>query len=231
MLCPREVLFFLYLRLRASPVAMPLCSVKTISPAQRVGLWHLTETHEHLRELYEHCSWDTPAAEQPAEHVHPRRKSEFYAQHLLLRLLAARMGCSFSGLRKNKAGKPSAVHARYHLSVAHDEKYLVACIHLTKRVGIDVEAAHRPFRRLRTKYLQAQEITACQEDPTRYGLYWVLKEACYKWWEKGGLSLKRDLCVLGCAQETWRVRLLGSPAVCLRLRSFSVADHLVACSV
>ena len=190
-----------------------------------MGIWAMRERETALREAYARFPWQSDPMETATHH---RRKREYHAKHLLLHAMAQRMGCRFTGLWKDKMGKPFPHRASYHLSVAHTAKYLMASIHLRKNVGVDIERTHRPFRALRKKFLCPEEISHCEENPHLYALHWTAKEVGYKWLSRAGISPKNDMRLKHHPTKGWQLNLSVPPYTPLPLQFLEVDDHVAA---
>ena len=188
----------------------------------------MKEGETALREACEHFLWQGNPMDPAAHH---RRRREYYAKHLLLHATAQRMGCRFTGLWKDKTGKPFPLGASYHLSVAHTAKYLVASIHLRKNVGVDIESTHRPFRALRKKFLHPEEINHCEREPRLYGIHWTAKEAGHKWLNREGISPKDDMRLKHHPTKGWQLKLSVPPYTTLPLQFLGVDDHVATYSI
>lgn len=186
----------------------------------------MTEHEEVLQAQYETTLWHTSKHDEPKEQTSSQRKKDFYAKHLLLRIIAQNMGCIFTGIHKNSAGKPLAVHASYHLSIAHTKKYLMASIHLKKAVGVDIESTQRHFYPLREKFLSQEEIKSCGADHHALCLHWTAKEAAYKCIGKRGYTLK-TLRVSHHPHDRWQVSVRDYPSISLSLQ-WLITDHHIA---
>jgi phosphopantetheinyl transferase len=125
---------------------------------------------------------------------HPRKRLQHLAGRFLLPFL-------YPDFPSNKiiiadSDKPFLKDELYHFSISHSDEYAAAIISRTQRVGIDVERFSDKVLKVKNKFLNENEsIFASQynDDLKLLTTLWCAKEAAYKWYSYGAISLKNNI--------------------------------------
>jgi len=142
----------------------------------QIAIWDLNESLTELLKLgarFDSSNFKTE-----------KRKKDFLVSRLLLNELEPNQQISY-----NSNGAPEISNGK-HISISHS-KNLVAIIISDKKVGLDIEYISEKPLRLSPKFItdnSHQDLT--KEKAT---LIWCLKEAVFKWHQKGSVDFKKDI--------------------------------------
>ncbi len=177
---------------------MPLFFQKNISQESRLGIWQITEAESFFLQKI-----------NPVKSInHPlKRVQHLSANYLLTELFP---GFPQSSIKISESDKPFLPSCEYFFSVAHTKNFAAALVSTKNVAGIDIEpVSGKPFL-LKDKFLQQYEILKIGQGHfipgnknIRFTMAWCVKEAIYKWWGKGGISLKNNIEISGMDQETF----------------------------
>lgn len=169
---------------------MPLRWEKHWADSGRLGLWHLSETTNELRQLY------GPGADNDLTREgvhHPQKQREFLASRVLLRQVMEGAGQVFSGLYKDTANKPFLQHSKAHISLTHSKSWVAVAWHPQWAVGLDVEPISPKLQAIAPKFLQPDELAHAAGRLSALARYWTAKEALYKLYGQRGVSFREHM--------------------------------------
>ena len=141
-------------------------------------VWEITETLDQLKALYGNINITNYASE--------KRKKE----HLISRLMVNEI-CKNGTIIYNKFGAPELDNNK-HLSISHS-KELVTVIVSEKKSGIDIEKISEKSMRLASKFVSEKNLIKLNKEKAT--LIWCLKEAIYKWHQKGSVDFIKDIII------------------------------------
>ena len=130
-----------------------------------------------------------------------RRQQEWLAGRLMLQELAEKGKVPFTGVEKNGLNKPFLAERKANISLSHTKSTAAACLHTSRRVGVDIEYASPRVARIAHKFLNEEERKATSEDWERMLMYWCAKEALYKLQDHSGIIFKEELLIEPANQE------------------------------
>lgn len=175
---------------------MPLYFQENIDQNSRLGIWKITEPESFFLQ--------TVIPVKKIKHAQKR------LQHLAANYLLTQLFPEFpqAEIQTGHADKPFLPSAAYFFSLAHTNDFAAALVSTKNNVGIDIEpVSPKPFL-LKNKFLKEVESNKILQNSflpgtldTRMTMAWCTKEAVYKWWGKGGISLKNNMEISGSAQD------------------------------
>lgn len=169
----------------------------------------------------EAAAWATPAERALAATFSPGRRREYLAWRAVVRRSLGRE----TVIAYDAAGAPVLPGSPVRISVAHCPGRVAVCLS-DAPCAVDVEPETRDFGRALPRYL-TQDEQALSQDPLWPAAAWCAKEALYKFAERRGLELLRDLRLRRVDFAAgWIEGGIGEGAPC-RLRIFR-ADGYIA---
>ena len=141
-----------------------------------IAIWDMKESLEEL--VQQSVDISTP------NFNNEKRKKEYLVSRLLLKDIAPKTKITY-----NEYGAPKLENGK-HISISHS-KNLVAIIFSKQKVGLDIETISEKPLRLSSKFITDnthQNLT--KEKAT---LIWCVKEAIFKWHQKGNVDFKKDI--------------------------------------
>ena len=141
-------------------------------------VWKITETLEGLLDLYGNINTSNYTSE--------KRKKE----HLISRLMVNKI-CKNGAIIYNEFGAPELDNAK-HLSISHSNE-LVTIIISNKKTGLDIEKISEKALRTASKFVAEKNLIKL--DKEKATLIWCIKEAVYKWHQKGGIDFIKDIII------------------------------------
>ena len=141
-----------------------------------IAIWDLQESLEEL--MQQSIDISTP------DFNNEKRKKEYLASRLLLKDIAPKTKITY-----NEYGAPTLENGE-HISISHS-KNLVAIIFSKQKVGLDIEKISEKPLRLASKFISEDEHQNLTEEKAT--LIWCVKEAIFKWHEKGNVDFKKDI--------------------------------------
>jgi len=141
-------------------------------------VWEITETLEELLDLYKNINTTNYTSE--------KRKKE----HLISRLMVDKL-CKNGTIIYNEFGAPELDNAK-HLSISHSNE-LVTVIISDKKTGLDIEQISEKALRIASKFVSEKNLIQLSKEKAT--LIWCLKEAIYKWHQKGGVDFIKDIII------------------------------------
>lgn len=152
----------------------------------RFVLWHISEPLSFFQNQLQLSLQDQ---EKFQKIHHPAKQLEFYAGRL-----AASISCPQGINFQCRDNDPPLVSAG-HLSISHTHHFAAGIYHAERRVGVDVEYAHRDTTRIQKRFLADKEISELSEIHTAIH-YWCAKEAIYKAGHQHGVHFAEHIYVL-----------------------------------
>ena len=141
-------------------------------------VWEITETLEGLIMLSGNIN--------TSNHTSEKRKKE----HLTSRLIVNEI-CPTKTIIYNEVGAPELDNGK-HISISHS-KQLVAIILSDKKTGLDIEKISEKSLRLASKFVSEKNLIKLNKEKAT--LIWCIKEAIYKWHQKGGVDFIKDIVI------------------------------------
>jgi len=141
-----------------------------------ISLWEINETLDALMQL--------SANRKIPDFNNEKRKKEYLASRLLLKGIAPNTKIIY-----NKYGAPKLENGK-HISISHS-KNLVAIIFSKQKVGLDIEKISEKPLRLSSKFISKDVHQNLTEEKAT--LIWCVKEAIFKWYQKGNVDFKNDI--------------------------------------
>ena len=141
-------------------------------------VWEITETLDGL--LYLNGNINT------TNYTSEKRKKE----HLVSRLLVTEIYPTKT-IIYNEFGAPELDNGK-HISISHS-KALVAVIMSDKNTGLDIEQISEKSLRLASKFVSEKNLIKLNKEKST--LIWCIKEAIYKWHQKGGVDFIKDIII------------------------------------
>ena len=142
-----------------------------------IAIWNLQESLELTQQS---ANISTP------DFNNEKRKKEYLASRLLLKDIAPNTKITY-----NEYGAPKLENGE-HISISHS-KNLVAIIISKQKVGMDIEQISEKSLRLSSKFISEKTRTTLNKEKAT--LIWCLKEAVFKWHQKGKVDFIKDIII------------------------------------
>ena len=156
---------------------MPIIN-KIESEKITILVWEIKETLEELITLGKGINISNYTSE--------KRKKEHLASRLLVNEIYPTKTIIY-----NEFGAPELNNGK-HISISHS-KELVAVIFSNKKTGLDIEQISGKSLRLASKFVSARNLIKLNKEKAT--LIWCLKEAIYKWHQKGSVDFIKDIII------------------------------------
>ena len=141
-------------------------------------VWRITETLEELKVLSGYINTNNYRSE--------KREKE----HLITRLMVNKT-CKNETIIYNEFGAPELDNGK-HLSISHS-KELVTIIISDIKSAIDIEKISEKALRIASKFISERNLIQLNKEKAT--LIWCIKEAIYKWHQKGGIDFIKDIII------------------------------------
>ena len=141
-------------------------------------VWEITETLEDLLDLYGNIN--------TANYTSEKRKKE----HLISRIMVNKL-CENGTIIYNKFGAPELDNGK-HLSISHSNELVTIIISDTKS-AIDIEKISEKALIIASKFVSEKNLIKLNKEKAT--LIWCLKEAIYKWHQKGSIDFIKDIII------------------------------------
>ncbi|MAO02438.1 MAG: hypothetical protein CMD05_05910 [Flavobacteriales bacterium] len=141
----------------------------------KIGIWEMNESLSDLISLL-------PDIQVP--NYSNKRKKEFITTRLILNKIH-----KYQKIKYNKFGAPELNDKKY-ISISHSNK-LCTVIVSNLKVGIDIEKICDRILNISSKFIDQKERKTI--DSSKATLFWCIKEAIYKWYQKGGVDFVKDI--------------------------------------
>jgi 4'-phosphopantetheinyl transferase len=166
---------------------MPVAEMHKMGEESCWALWRIDEDEQALSyHAMESC---------PEDLISVQKRLEYLAGRALMKTLVETIGISYSGMKKDEAGKPFLKDSQHQVSLSHSFPYAAAQIHPTHSIGIDIEQPKAKLLRIASRVLSLQEQKDAGHDPVKHCIYWCAKEAMYKIYGKRGLHFNSQLLI------------------------------------
>ena len=154
---------------------MGLYLKKKLDNDATIGVWHITETEDELKELS-----STPSDEM--EEISFIRSESMRKQRLAVRALLNELFDEKVYLSHHDNGKPYIENDATNISITHTANYVAVILHDDQDVGIDIESLDRDFSAVEKKALSEDEIDDLEDEKRneQLAIYWCAKEAIFK---------------------------------------------------
>lgn len=172
---------------------MPLFYQHNIEKNTRLAIWKIEEP----------ASFFLPEVPVKRDITHPQKQ----LQHLAGRYLLPYLFPDFPNREIVVADthKPYLPKEQYHFSISHCGDFVAVIVSKNARVGIDIEAFSQKIVKVKNKFLTAPELDLVTEndhiDLQKITAFWSAKEAIYKWWSYGDISLKNNIHIEGITTD------------------------------
>ena len=147
-------------------------------------VWEITETLDELLLL--------DSNENTSNYTPEKRKKE----HLISRLMVNKV-CENETIIYTEFGAPKINNGK-HLSISHSNE-LVAVVISDKKSGIDIEKISEKAFRIASKFISEKNLIKLNKEKAT--LIWCIKEAVYKWHQKGGVDFIKDIIIPELSRE------------------------------
>ena len=141
-------------------------------------VWKITETLEELIKLGKNINTSNQTSE--------KRKKEHLVSRLLVNEIYQKIIIIY-----NEFGAPELDNGK-HISISHSNE-LVAFIKSEKKTGLDIEKISEKAMSLASKFISEKNLINLNKEKAT--LIWCLKEAIYKWYQKGGVDFIKDIII------------------------------------
>ena len=141
----------------------------------KIGIWEMDESLSELISL-------SPDIHVP--NYNNKRKKEFITTRLILNKIN-----ESQKIKYNKFGAPELNKKKY-ISISHSNK-LCTVIVSDLKAGIDIEKICDRILNISSKFIDLKERKTI--DSSKATLFWCIKEAIYKWNQKGGVNFVKDI--------------------------------------
>ena len=156
---------------------MPIIN-KIESEKITILVWEITETLEEIIALGEGINTDNYTSE--------KRKKEHLASRLLVNEI-----CPTKTIIYNEFGAPELNNGK-HIYISHSKELVTVIISDTKS-GIDIEKISDKALRIASKFVSEKNLIKLNKEKAT--LIWCLKEAIYKWYQKGNVDFIKDIII------------------------------------
>lgn len=166
---------------------MPICYIKRISDDSTLGLWHMSESWQELKDMLSLLDSELLALEDKKT---DRRKQEWLACRILLQ----EMTQTLPVVMYDENRKPHLKDSNKQLSLSHSGDYASVYIHDSKPVGVDLQQMKPSIAKGADYFLNAAEQHwADLSDNASLHLIWCAKEAAFKYAGDPDLDLKKHI--------------------------------------
>ena len=141
-------------------------------------VWEITETLDELQVLL--------GGLNISNHTSEKRKKEQLTTRLLVKEILPNKRIIY-----NKFGAPELDNGQ-HISISHSAG-LVAVIISHEKTGLDIEKISEKTLLLASKFVSEKNLINLDKEKST--LIWCLKEAIYKWEQKGGVDFIKDIII------------------------------------
>lgn len=167
---------------------MPLVYNKTTEHGASIGVWHITESTDVLRQMVELNDED---AQRVASFVRDKRRSEWLA----VRVLAKHLLGTSPQIGYFPNGAPYLADSPLKISITHTQGFAAVALHPTHVVGIDMEYPSQRILKISDRFMNDHEAanTPANNAVAYQTVCWCAKEALYKWWGQADVVFKDEL--------------------------------------
>jgi 4'-phosphopantetheinyl transferase len=168
---------------------MGIVSIKTISPASKLGLWRMTEPWEVLLEELDLPGVETEALEGISK---TKRKQEWLACRVLLKeMLGQHIPIGYDADRK-----PHLAGSGTEISMSHSGEYVCVYLREGAPVGVDIQQMKPSISRGAFYFLNEMELQwADLGNNAQMHLMWSAKESIFKYAGDASIDLKKHIAI------------------------------------
>ena len=156
---------------------MPIIN-KIESEKITILVWEITETLEEIMAL--------EGGINISNYTSKKRKKEHLASRLLVNEIYPTKTIIY-----NEFGAPELNNGK-HISISHS-KELVAVIISDTKSGLDIEQISEKPLSIASKFVSEKNLIKLNKEKAT--LIWCLKEAIYKWYQKGSVDFIKDIII------------------------------------
>ena len=156
---------------------MPIIN-KIESEKITILVWEITETLEEIMAL--------EGGINISNYTSKKRKKEHLASRLLVNEIYPTKTIIY-----NEFGAPELNNGK-HISISHS-KELVAVIISDTKSGLDIEQISEKPLSIASKFVSEKNLIKLNKEKAT--LIWCLKEAIYKWYQKGNVDFIKDIII------------------------------------
>ena len=186
---------------------MPIIN-KIESEKITILVWEITETLEEIMAL--------EGGINISNYTSKKRKKEHLASRLLVNKIYPTKIIIY-----NEFGAPELNNGK-HISISHS-KELVAVIFSDKKTGLDIEKISEKTLHLASKFVSEKNLINLNKEKST--LIWCLKEAIYKWNQKGGVDFIKDIIITEFAPKEYGKVIAFLKNKKLNLNYQKINDH------
>lgn len=164
---------------------MALFYKHNFSEATKIAVWHIAEPESFFLQK-------VPVSNN-VTHWHKR------LQHLAGRYLLQELFPDFPYhlIKIADTNKPFLPNEEYHFSISHCGDYAAVIVSKTNRVGIDIELVSNKVERIKSKFLNEEELESfglqSKISSNLLTLLWSCKESVFKWYGDGKVDFKNHI--------------------------------------
>jgi 4'-phosphopantetheinyl transferase len=162
-----------------------------------VMLWKIVEDEISLRSML------------PDYHPPVYRNAEHLLEHLAIRVMLEQKGYPYKMLTHHGNGQP-IIPGKF-ISLTHCFP-LVAAVIASHPVGIDVQKPVNKLDRIMPRYMNFNELTLAEKDPSLPLKLWCAKEALFKKFPLRHLAFREEIEMVDVAGSDLLFRVKGSEA-------------------
>lgn len=139
-----------------------------------LGIWKVEETAESLLNMLDNRSWYEEAVNRFPE----KRLTEWLAVRVLLKTLCG----GEKEVAYYPSGRPYLKDGSRHISISHTRGYVAVALHLSRKVGIDIEQYGTKVERVVSRFIREDELPVFWRGGRIYSLllHWSAKETLFK---------------------------------------------------
>ncbi|MCF2493983.1 4'-phosphopantetheinyl transferase family protein [Dyadobacter chenhuakuii] len=166
---------------------MAICYIKSISDDSTLGLWHMSESWQELKEMVNLHDLELLALEDKKT---DRRKQEWLACRILLQGMSQMQPI----IVYDENRKPHIKASTKQLSMSHSGAYACVYVHDSKPVGVDLQQMKPSISKGADYFLNDAEMQWTDlNDNVLLHLIWCAKEAVFKYAGDADLDLKKHI--------------------------------------
>ncbi len=103
------------------------------------------------------------------------------------------MSIPYTSAIKDEFGKPHLIGIKGFISFSHTSQYAAAYYHKDQHIGIDLEEGKSNLLKVKSKFLNEDELKEAGNNLEKLTIYWGAKEAIFKAKGRTGISLKNNI--------------------------------------
>ncbi|WP_026631603.1 4'-phosphopantetheinyl transferase family protein [Dyadobacter alkalitolerans] len=166
---------------------MPICYIKSISDDSTLGLWHMSESWQDLKEMVTLPETELVALKDKKT---DRRRQEWLACRMLLQEMSDLQPV----IMYDENRKPHIKDSVKQLSMSHSGEYASVYVHDGKPVGVDLQQMKPSISTGANYFLNDAEMQWTNlNDNVLLHLIWCAKEAVFKYAGDADLDLKKHI--------------------------------------